>query len=322
MFNIPGSALDLPPTSEKHIVSYQLDPLNENHVFIATYSGQILLWDWTEGEQVGIWHTECCILLMEICSDEDAEISTQNSGDMEQVVIGKRVVYIVAKPPDDNENLEEEGQVLEGNKSNATIKQSAKLARKPEDAVQKKPPEKAAYKSFDELIGEQLKQPPWKLFQVILGQARIEGSSVQLRQIHKLSSPVISFKVLAKGNLIVLASSSTVWVGNKSRSIPEDDNTLVWGSWRFYTIDSHISCMDVKIFSVDWNNKGDALVKGYVAIGNIKGEIYLWHDILNESSHGGKLEDTTRLHWHRDVVGAVKLSIDGMPITLNSSLKC
>lgn len=312
MFNIPGSSLDLPPTSEKRIVSYQLDPLNENHLFIATCSGQIFLWNWIEGEQVGIWHMEYRILLMEICPDEDAEINIQNSDDIEQAVIGERAVYIVAQPSNNNENQKEQEQVLQGSESKASINQSAELARKPEEAVQKKPPEKnmTANNRNHELIEKQLKQPPWKLFRVILG---IEGSSVQLREIHKLSSPVISFKVLAKGTLIALASSSTLWIGNKSGFIAEDDNALVWGSWRFYTIDSQISCMDVKILKVDWGKKGDALVTGYVAIGNVQGEIHLWHNILNAGSHGGKLGDARRLHWHRDVVGSVKLSIDGIP---------
>ena len=313
MFHIPGSALDLPPTSEKRIVSYQLDPLNENHVFVATFSGQIFLWDWTEGEQVGIWHTEHRTLLMEICPDEDAEINTQNSDDMEQIVIGKRTIYIVEQPPDDNKQQGKQGQVLKGNEIKL-IKRNTKLARKHEEAMQKKPLEKhtTANKHIGELVEKQLKQPPWMLFQVTLGQARIEGSSAQLRQIHKISSPVISFKVLAKGTLIALASSSTLWIGNKSTSIT-DDNIRMWGSWRSYTIDSQISCMDVRVFNVGWDKKGVALMKGYVAIGNVKGEIHLWHDILNVASHGGKLGDARRLHWHRDVVGAVKLSIDGIP---------
>ncbi|KAF8458097.1 hypothetical protein BGX38DRAFT_1139073 [Terfezia claveryi] len=314
IFNIPGSNHDLPPTSEKRIVSYCLDPANENQVFVTTYSGKIFLWNWAEGELMGKWDTDYDILLMEACADEEVIAKDQKKGDLEKVTVGKRVVYLVAQPRD---------QLLVKNKNQKEPEKgpSKESTETPRKSADKKAIEKHKnHKSFtDQLIEKELKKSPWGFFQTFLEAEQTKKKSIsgpRLRKLHKVPGPVTSFKVLAKGTLIVAISGHTLWIGNKSR-VTEEEQKGVWGTWRFYTVDSEISCMDVNVLDVNLRidkkgeQKGDGRAKGYVAVGDVKGQIYMWHNILNHDSHGEKLKDMRRLHWHRNVVGSVQFSKDG-----------
>ena len=284
-------------------------------MFIATYAGKIFLWNWAEGELVDKWDTDHNILLMEVCTDEDVISKTQREGDVEKVTVGKGTVYLVAQP---------RNQPLAKNKNQKELeekdpsKESTETPRKPTD---KKAVEKHKnQKSFtDQLIAKELKRAPWRFFQAILGpaQTKKKGTSrSRLRQLHKVPGPVTSFKVMANGTIVVAISGHTLWIGNKSR-VTEEEQNGVWGTWRFYTVDSEISCMDVNVLDVNLKiskkgeQKGDGRAKGYVAVGDVKGQIYLWHNILNHDNHGEKLKDMRRLHWHRNAVGSVQISKDG-----------
>jgi len=287
-------------------------------VFVATYSGKIFLWNWAEGELVDKWDTDHDILLMEVCADEEVIAKVQKEGDVEKLTVGKRAVYLVAQPrnqpPAKNKNQKE----LEKGPSNEPTEAPRKTADK---KAMEKPNNQ---KSFtDQLIAKELKRAPWGFFQAILepAQTKKKGTSgSRLRQLHQVSGPVTSFKVLAKGTIVVAISGHTLWIGNKSRVTEE----AVWGTWRFYTVDSEISCMDVSVLDVNLRvgkkgeQRGDGRAKGYVAVGDVKGQIYLWHNILNHDSHGEKLKDMRRLHWHRNVVGSVQISKDGKHSPWNS----
>ncbi|KAF8417213.1 hypothetical protein EV426DRAFT_381966 [Tirmania nivea] len=302
IFNIPGSSHDLPPTSEKRIVSYCLDPANESQVFVATYSGKIFLWNWADEELVGNWDTDHEILLMEICGDEEVIIKARKEGDMEKATIGKRAVYLVAQP----RNQLSTKNMNQNEPEKDSSKESIETLRKPVDkkAVEKKHKNQ---KSFtDHLIAKELGRTPWGFFHVILEPAQTKKKGIsepRLRQLHK-------------GTIVVAISGHTLWIGNKSR-VTEEEQEGVWGTWRFYTVESEISCMDVNVLDVNLRigkkgeYKGDGRAKGYVAVGDVKGQIYLWHNILNHGDHGEKPKDMRRLHWHRNVVGSVKISKDG-----------
>ena len=276
---------------------------------------------------MGKWDIDHDILLMEVCEDEEVVTKVHKEGDVENVTIGRRVVYLVAQPrnqpPAKNKHQKESEE-----KDPSKEKESAETPRKPADkkAVEKK---HTNQKSFtDQLIEKELKKAPWGIFQAILepAQAKKKGTpGSRLQQLHKVPGPVTSFKVLARGTIVVAISGRTLWIGNKSRVTGEEQKG-VWGTWRFYTVDSEISCMDVNVLDVHLRigkkseQGGDGRAKGYVAVGDVKGQIYLWHNILNHDGHGGKLKDMRRLHWHRNVVGSVQISKDGTHPPQNSWL--
>ncbi|KAF8474194.1 hypothetical protein BDZ91DRAFT_845564 [Kalaharituber pfeilii] len=311
-FDIPDCSDDLVPESEKRIVSYGIDPLDNNNVFIATYSGRIYLWNWAEGELVEKWNTEHHILLMEICHNEEERLATEDDEESEIVAPKQRNVYIVATPTD---------KLIQKRKSG----KAEKKRLQEEKALQKK--ERSMNAVAGELIRKELKRQGWDFYRAILdivtkGEGGSEQTSrkaaVRLRLIHKLSRTVTAFKVLDKGRVIVAISRNMVWVGNKAEETHEQRSgkKAPWGAWRYFTFDHELSCLDVKKFEEqkkpkNAHEKERKGIWGYVAVGDIKGAIYLWHNILNPESTGDQPGDVRRLHWHRTCVGSVKLSQDG-----------
>jgi len=281
----------------------------------------ILLWNWAEGELVGKWETDHNILLMEICTDGEVGTKVQKEGGMEKATVEKRVVYLVAQPRNQPSAKNKNQKELEKGPS----KELTEAPREPTDkrAVEKKYKNQSSF--TDQLIEKELKRPPWGFFQAILEPAQAKKKGIpgpRLRQLHKVPGPVTSFKVLANGAIVVAISGNTLWIGNKSQPTSEEQEGA-WGTWRFYTVDSEISCMDVSILDVNLKigkkgeQRGDGRVRGYVTVGDVKGQIYLWHNILNHGSHGEKPKDMRRLHWHRNVVASVKISKDGKPSPQN-----
>lgn len=328
IFSVPGSTHDLLPTSEKRIVSYCLDPADENNIFITTYSGNIFLWNWVEGQLMGNWDTKHEILLMEVCVDEEVDVE-KNQGDVEKLPIGKRAIYIASRPHDQSAvrvDINQSKGPGEGEKRDLVVhggQTQGKPKTREEQAQDRKRtnPEDLT----DELIEKELKRTPWEIFRVTLEPVKTSWkgpSALHLQRLHKFSSPIVSFKVLAKGTIIVAISGKNLWIGNKAKFTEGEheggDKSKEWGKWHSYAVESEISCMDVNIFDLSSmtgkkvESKGNVSVKGYVAVGDVKGKIHLWHNILDLNTLGNKPGDSRRLHWHRNAVGSVKISKDGI----------
>lgn len=338
-FKIPECALDLPPTSFKRIASYTLDPLDENNIFIATYSGKIFLWNWVDGQLVEKWDTEHIISLIKTCENEEPEdIITKSKGGIEKIVDRKGVVYIVGRPSDGllakragkRKGPKEQSKAAETTEKNLqTGDEDKQPARKDgSDKGQQNDPTHIDQSTKKE------KKYPWEFFRVTLDFSSAGGDNhsppvARVQPIHKVPTPVTAFEVRSKGNLVVAISANTLWIGNKSIPMEAANPThkKSWGTWRFFTLEYELSCMDVNILgpSKKTNKKGTLTLQeqlqGYVVVGDTKGIIYLWNNILDPDSQGGKPGDIRRLHWHRNCVSSVKLSNDcEIPIILHTSI--
>lgn len=326
-FDLPGINDDIALDSDTRIVSYSIDPLDGNRIFVATYTGWVYLWDWALGQLVESWNTGRNIQLMEVAKGEEESPSPVEEDEQYTIPTSGRMVYIVSRP-------------YEGTPSKKSVD-----AAKPAAATEVKQAESTGNtnklqsefelinqftdKLVQKQIAEMKSQGEWDWFfhkAILLPKgANGNNTTVELKVLFRVSKPVTAFKVAAKGEIFVAIAGNTMWIGNRNES-PIDrgyGKLPVWGVWRSVDVKNQASCLDIQVFAEGKGKKSkgaEKKIRGLVAVGDVTGAIFLWHNILTPGSTGDQPGDIRRMHWHRGCVGSVKISEDGkFPISNNFS---
>jgi len=139
----------------------------------------------------------------------------------------------------------------------------------------------------------------------------------------KYSEPLSAFKVLEGGRVIVAISGKELIVG-KSNSAESSKVRDISYVWRIVECPEWVASIDVRIRptgrSQTQAEKGGYLSEAVdVAVGGLKGSIHIYEDMLRKLVHKERVAKTgndvdvtsRRLHWHRNVVLAIKWSLDG-----------
>jgi len=153
----------------------------------------------------------------------------------------------------------------------------------------------------------------------------------ELKQLLNTSSPIRGIRVLLQGKYVIVATVDSITIGKRvktSRTALEDFEYL----WREFKLSKRITTFDVYHRERQETSNGKKAASDQqdivdIAVGDDTGVILLFEDMLAsiaaiESSQKGKKDRVDsaeslrpkRLHWHRDAVGSVKWSSDGMPI--------
>ena len=125
------------------------------------------------------------------------------------------------------------------------------------------------------------------------------------------------FEILGNGLYVVAVAGKRLIVGTK-KDIKKDSSTLRLSySWRELLCSDSISCLNSRLAKrTSQRSLGNGSAASLdVVVGSAAGPMYLYRDIahqLNQVKRGElSMPVTSRLHWHRNGVGAVKWSADG-----------
>lgn len=102
--------------------------------------------------------------------------------------------------------------------------------------------------------------------------------------------------------MICLAIKTQLWVAKYRESR--------W-SIRKFDLPDKLTCMD--ILPARTKGKKDVSVGGHVVVGDSRGVIYVFHDVLVGLQNSKKDEVVPRkLHWHRGSIASVKWALKGV----------
>lgn len=125
-------------------------------------------------------------------------------------------------------------------------------------------------------------------------------------QEHRISG----LRVLEGGKVIAATSGSHLMLGYTMAPSTAKLGDLLY-TWRIITCPEWIASFDVLILS---SQKKKSLPSVHVVVGGCKGSIFIYDDLLvatmQQTPRGPDIR-CRRLHWHRNVVAAVKWSLDG-----------
>jgi NET1-associated nuclear protein 1 (U3 small nucleolar RNA-associated protein 17) len=141
---------------------------------------------------------------------------------------------------------------------------------------------------------------------------------------------LLFLQVVDDGNAIFAASAQKMFFGNiKSELVNSnvDEDPLSFDRryiWRILESNDPLTCFDAKVRSRPADHKLDRSnllnAKMYdLVCGGIYGDIFIYEDVLhkleeNEVKPNSSLLAPRLMRWHREAVGAVKWSLDGMLI--------
>jgi NET1-associated nuclear protein 1 (U3 small nucleolar RNA-associated protein 17) len=155
-----------------------------------------------------------------------------------------------------------------------------------------------------------------------------QASKTELKRILKRNKPITGIQVLLQGRIVVASSANSIMIGKRTKlhktAIQEFDYI-----WREFETSSRITTFHAYVHMLDTDKskkmQPDPRDHLDLAIGNNEGTVYLFEDILSsfttiENNQKGKLGKIVgleslrpkRLHWHREAVGSVKWSLDGV----------
>jgi NET1-associated nuclear protein 1 (U3 small nucleolar RNA-associated protein 17) len=158
---------------------------------------------------------------------------------------------------------------------------------------------------------------------------RSHGSPTELKQIFKTKYPITGFQVLSEGKIVIATTKKSVAIGKRSKvhKTALQDFEYIWREFQISkpatTFDGYLRIPAKS--EKKQNQAHDQRDHLDLAVGDEEGVIHLFEDILSslaaieKSTKTGPKTDTNletlrpkRLHWHRQAVGSVKWSRDGM----------
>jgi NET1-associated nuclear protein 1 (U3 small nucleolar RNA-associated protein 17) len=158
---------------------------------------------------------------------------------------------------------------------------------------------------------------------------RSEASEIASKHVLTSQSAIRSFQVLSQGKYVIVITADSVMLGKrlKPSKTALQDFEYVWRELKFSkritTCDAYIRQVEV----IDKSKRSATAQRDVIdlAVGDETGVILLFEDMLAsfaaienfKKSGDGQTDDAEslrpkRLHWHRDAVGSVKWSLDGM----------
>lgn len=153
------------------------------------------------------------------------------------------------------------------------------------------------------------------------------GDKTELHTLLKSTTPITHFKVSEGGKYIVASAGQRLMVGITSEPNPPVLRDISY-SWREMECSEYITSLDARL-----NNENAGVPDAKpsksassgsrnprplnIAVGGLKGSIFVYPDLLGKLIRKEKKPNASapvaqRLHWHRNGVGAVKWSMDGM----------
>lgn len=156
-----------------------------------------------------------------------------------------------------------------------------------------------------------------------------QDSKTELKRVIKSSSAIHSLQVLLQGKYVVIATIDSITIGKrlKTSKTAVQDFEYVWREFQF---SKHITTFNTYFRTQQVTEKSKKSGQEQrdvldLAVGDEIGVIFLFEDILasfaalekNQKSNPNKTDNADslrpkRLHWHREAVGSVKWSMDGM----------
>lgn len=149
-------------------------------------------------------------------------------------------------------------------------------------------------------------------------------SPTSISQLYQCQHELQMIQVLNGGELVFAGSNSVVVIGKRIKSRPgqtgeELNGTISEYRWDELGFPQGLTCFNAhsKSSTISDTNKGSQpkKTKGSgsvdVAFGSSEGSIFVYEDIANKTQKLSSLRPR-KLHWHRNSVGSVKWSTDGM----------
>jgi NET1-associated nuclear protein 1 (U3 small nucleolar RNA-associated protein 17) len=135
------------------------------------------------------------------------------------------------------------------------------------------------------------------------------------------AAPISDLKVLDGGRTVLTWAGDSLLVGYLAERDPGSLDDPVIYTWREVRLPGQVTCLDVRV--IPGHESGFLRVD--VVLGQSTGPILICNDILNrllrcETGESDNNLVSSRLHWHRKAVNAVKWSKDGKCITLRHAL--
>jgi NET1-associated nuclear protein 1 (U3 small nucleolar RNA-associated protein 17) len=155
-----------------------------------------------------------------------------------------------------------------------------------------------------------------------------QASKTELKRILKTSKPITGIQVLLQGKIVVASSAKSILIGKRTKlhkTAVQDFEYI----WREFETPNHLTTFNayVRLPDADKSKKSQPDPRDHLdlAIGDGEGVIHLFEDILSslatieksQKNKGGKILGPEslrpkRLHWHREAVGSIKWSLDGV----------
>ena len=152
------------------------------------------------------------------------------------------------------------------------------------------------------------------------------GDKTELQTLFRSSEPITHLKALDGGRAIIASAGQKLIIGNTAEPSPVALKKLSY-TWREFECSEWITSLDAWVDQEPPISNPITPRVTYpppkiarsisVAAGGLKGSIFVYQDLLRklermERASNLTLPATRRLHWHRNAVGAVKWSMDGM----------
>jgi NET1-associated nuclear protein 1 (U3 small nucleolar RNA-associated protein 17) len=164
---------------------------------------------------------------------------------------------------------------------------------------------------------------------------KAQASKTELKRVLKTTSPITNVQVLLQGKYVIISSAETVTVGKrlKASKTAVQDFEYVWRELKF---SKRVTTCHMYFRQSEASEKGKKTADHErdlldLAIGDEEGAVLLFENILSsfaaiepsprsEKSRTDSAESfrPKRFHWHRDAVGSVKWSLDGLLIHVSS----
>lgn len=157
------------------------------------------------------------------------------------------------------------------------------------------------------------------------------GNKTELYTLLKSTTPITHFKVCEGGEYIVASAGQRLMVGITYEPNPPVLRELSY-TWREIECSEYITSLDARINNVNTapidarssksassGSRGPRSLN--ITLGGLQGSIFIYQDLLGklirkeEKRPNATAPVAQLLHWHRNGVGAVKWSMDGMHLS-------
>lgn len=150
------------------------------------------------------------------------------------------------------------------------------------------------------------------------------GQSTETHTILKSSDPIMNLEVLSGGNVLVASAGRRLIIGQRTNTATSSLRDLIY-NWREVECPEWISSLNARFTNdevVPLGSKSGttmSLTTGAldIATGGLQGSVFIYRNILGELIQKEREKRAAppvaqKLHWHRNGVGAIKWSADGM----------
>lgn len=150
------------------------------------------------------------------------------------------------------------------------------------------------------------------------------GQSTEAHTLFKSSDPIMNLEVLSEGNVLVAGAGRRLIIGQRASKSTSSLKDLIY-TWREVECPEWITSLNARFINDEITPLGSRLgttmplTSGAldIATGGLQGSIFVYRNLLGELIQKERKKRAAppvsqKLHWHRNGVGAIKWSADGM----------